>query len=717
MASRALKHRHGTKNKRRYVPFLIVLAVLAVFAVVAFSTAMVLGNSWLKDLPDYEDQSQYTLARKTRVYASDGTTLLAEFYLEDREPLDSLDEVGEYVTKATVDTEDERFYEHNGIDIQGILRAAVNNITGGAREGASTLTQQFVRSTVLASEAGDQTYKRKVREAYIALKLEEIYSKDEILLMYLNTVNYGSGAYGIEAAAEKYFQKSAKDLTLSEAATLAGIPQSPTYNNPIDYPDACLERRNLVLNRMLSNGDITQEEYDSAVAEPLGVNPEPAPDDDGILAYPYFTSYVRQVLLEQYSEEQVFKGGLTVTTTLDVNAQEEAEKAVNDKLEGLGDDELEMALVAVDPDTGFIKALVGGRDYETDEFNLATQATRQPGSSFKTFTLAAAIEDGIDPNSTTVNCSSTVTIDNWNVENYGKANYGTKTIAGAFAVSSNTGFARLIDTIGTDKVVDMAKRCGIDTELESVPSITLGSQGVTVREMAEAYATIATGGIHREAVAIENIKDKDGNVIFEANTEGERVLEEDVAKATEQVMEGVVTGGTGTAAALYTGQEVAGKTGTSEQWRDSWFCGITPQYSVAIWLGARQEKTMPESFTATSVFSSFVGSLLQGQPIEQFPMENALAPHYRTLTTEEYTKLGGGSVTNQNYYYYDATTTTTDDDDDDLDDGTTTGEDDPYGNGDDDGTGEDGNGNGYGDGGDGGDNGAGGNSTTTGEMD
>ena len=315
-----------------------------------------------------------------------------------------------------------------------------------------------------------------------------------------------------------------------------------------------------------------------------------------------------------------------------------------------------------------------------------------------------------------MNCSSTVTIDNWNVENYGKANYGTKTIAGAFAVSSNTGFARLIDTIGTDKVVDMAKRCGIDTELESVPSITLGSQGVTVREMAEAYATIATGGIHREAVAIENIKDKDGNVIFEANTEGERVLEEDVAKATEQVMEGVVTGGTGTAAALYTGQEVAGKTGTSEQWRDSWFCGITPQYSVAIWLGARQEKTMPESFTATSVFSSFVGSLLQGQPIEQFPMENALAPHYRTLTTEEYTKLGGGSVTNQNYYYYDATTTTTDDDDDDLDDGTTTGEDDPYGNGDDDGTGEDGNGNGYGDGGDGGDNGAGGNSTTTGEM-
>lgn len=649
MGSRALKHRHGTRNKRRYVPFLIIAAILAVFAVVAFSTAMVLGNMWLKDLPDYEDQSKYTLARKTQVYAADEKTLLAEFYLEDREPLDSLDEVSEYVTMATIDTEDERFYDHNGIDIQGIARAALNNITGGAREGASTLTQQFVRSTVLASEAGDQTYKRKVREAYIALKLEEIFSKDEILLMYLNTVNYGSGAYGIEAAADKYFQKSADELTLTEAATLAGIPQSPTYNNPIDYPDECLERRNLVLSRMLSNGDITQEEYDEAVASPLAIDPAPAADDDGILKYPYFTSYVRQVLLEQYTEEEIFKGGLTVVTTLDVNAQKEAERAVDEKLEPLEDD-IEMALVAVDPETGYIKALVGGRDYEKDEFNLATQATRQPGSSFKTFTLAAAIEDGINPNTTTVDCTSTVKIDNWSVENYGKANYGTKTIAGAFAVSSNTGFARLIEVLGPEKVVDMAERCGIETPLDPVPSITLGSEGVTVREMAGAYATIANGGIHRDAVAIQTVKDKDGNVIFEADTEGERVMDEEVAKATEQVMEGVVTGGTGTAAALGNGQEVAGKTGTSEQWRDSWFCGITPQYSVAIWMGARQERTMPESYTATSVFSSFVGALLSGQGPVQFPMEYAPDPDYRTLTTEETKQLGSGALTDQYYH-------------------------------------------------------------------
>ena len=667
MGSRALKHRPGTKNKRRYLPALFILVMLVALIGVAYISVYSLGESWLRDLPDYEDSSQYNLARKPRVYAADGTTLLAEFYLEDREPVDSLDQVSEYVKMGTVDTEDERFYEHNGIDIQGIARAVVNNLTGGSLEGASTITQQFVRNTVLAPEAGDQTIKRKVREMYIALQLEEVYSKDEILLMYLNTVNYGSGAYGIEAASERYFQKPATELTLTEAATLVGIPQSPTYNNPIDYPEACLERRNLVLNRMLTNGDITQEEYEAAVAEPLTINPEESDSsDDGIKAYPYFTSYVRQVLLENYTEDEIFKGGLTVLTTLDVNAQNAAEAAAWEKLETV-DPDLEVALVAVDPSTGYIKALVGGKDYRTDEFNLATQATRQPGSSFKTFTLLASIEDGINPNTTRVNCSSNVTIGNWTVENYGGAGYGVQTIASAFAMSSNTGFARLIDTIGTEKVVDMAQRCGIDTPLENVPSITLGSQGVTVREMAEAYATVATGGIHREAVCIQSITDYKGNVIFEADTEGERAISEEVAKAGEQVMEGVVTGGTGTQAALYSGQEVAGKTGTSEEWRDSWFCGITPQWSVAIWLGCRQERTMAESYTATSVFRSFVGTMLDGQPLQEFPMEYAMDPTYRTLTSAEMNTLGSyssGTTDTYNYNYYTPTpstnTTTTD---------------------------------------------------------
>lgn len=643
MGSRAMKKRLGTRNKRRYAPLLFILCALFALVVVGGIAVYTAAESWLEDLPDYADSSAYNYSQKTRVYASDGTTLLAEFYVENREPVSSLDDISEFVRNGTVATEDVRFYEHSGVDLLGIGRALANNLFGGSTEGASTLTQQFVRNTVLADEASEQTIKRKVREAYIALKLEEMYSKDDILLMYLNTVNYGSGAYGIEAAAKKYFSVSASDLTLAQAALLVGIPQSPTYNNPINYPDNALSRRNTVLNRMLTNGYITQEQYDEAVNEPLGLNVSEDESDDGIYAYPYFTSYVRQTLLEDYSEAEVFKGGLTVYTTLDVTAQEAAEAACAEKEEAV-DDDLEVALVAVDPDTGFIKALVGGKDYNENEYNLATQSTRQPGSAFKTFTLAAAIENGIDP-STYVNCSSPITLDNWTVENYDGASYGTRSIESAFAISANTGFARLCVMLGPDKVAEMATRLGIETDLETVPSITLGSQGVTVREMAGAYATIASGGIKRDAVAIEKIVDSDGDIIFQADTTGTRVISEEVAHATEKVMEGVVTNGTGTAAALSSGQTVAGKTGTSQNWRDSWFCGITPQYSVAIWLGAREERQMSSSYSATSVFSSFLNQLISKSDTEKFVMNNASNPKYRTLTSDEKEALGATSST------------------------------------------------------------------------
>ncbi|MCH4184428.1 MAG: penicillin-binding protein [Eggerthellaceae bacterium] len=642
MGSRAIKHRPGTRNKRRFVVVLYILAVIFALGVIGCCSLYSMGQSWLQDLPDYQDASSYNLAQKTSVYADDGHTLLAEFYLENREPVSDLDSISSYVVHGTVATEDERFYEHGGIDLTGIARAIAVNLTGGSKEGASTITQQFVRNTVLADEASEQTIKRKVREAYISLKLEGMYSKDDILLMYLNTINYGQGAYGIEAASKEYFSKDCKDLTLSEAATLVGIPQSPTNNNPIDNPDACLSRRNVVLNRMLSNGYISQSDYDNAVAQPLGLNVSTNSSTDGIYKYPYFTSYVRDVLLDNYSESEVFKGGLKVTTSLNVDAQEAAENAAAAK-EASVDSDLEVAMVAVDPSTGFIKALVGGKDYYEDEYNLATQATRQPGSSFKTFTLASAIENGIDPTSTYVNCSSTAQLGNWSVENYDKTSYGTRTISGAFAVSSNTAFARLVTLLGPDKVVEEAQKMGIQTSLESVPSITLGSQGVTVREMAGAYGTIASGGIQHDAIPIEKIEDANGKVIYQPDTSGKRVLSSEVANATENVMEGVITNGTGTAARLSNGQTAAGKTGTSEEWRDSWFCGITPQYSVAIWLGCRQERTMSSAYSATSVFSSFLNQLLAGQSLQAFPMAGAQKPTYRTLTSSELSTLGGGT--------------------------------------------------------------------------
>ena len=616
MVSRARRSRHSARKERAGFRLGIVgVVIAAILGIGCLGTAAVCF-AWLQDLPDYTDASAYNVAEKTKVYASDGTTLLAELYLENRDPIE-LGEMGDYVTKGTVATEDERYYEHNGVDLWGIARAAWVNITGTGHEGASTITQQFVRNTILADEMQESTLKRKVREAYIAIQLEQMYTKDEILQMYLNTINYGQGAYGIQAASELYFSKNAKDLTIAEAATLIGIPQAPTYNNPIDNPDNCLERRNLVLDRMLSNGVISQEEHDAAQAEPITLNVTMSDADDGLYQYKYFTSYVRDTLLQDYSSDEVFKGGLTVVTTLDVDTQKAAEEAADAKLSGLSDN-LELAMVAVDPDTGFIKAMIGGRDYDTNEFNLATQAERQPGSSFKTFTLLAALNDGVSPE-TNLNCTSHVNIDGWEVENYGGSNYGTRSVASAFAVSSNTGFAELCTEIGPQKVVDMAKTCGIEQELEAYPSITLGAQEVTVREMAQAYATIANGGTRHEAVCIQSITDASGNTIFTADTTGEKVLETSLTQAATEVMEKVVTNGTGRGAAISNGQPVAGKTGTSENWRDKWFCGITPQMSVAIWIGGREEVQMPSYVAADDVFGDFMSTVLDGQPIEQFP--------------------------------------------------------------------------------------------------
>lgn len=650
MGSRAIKGRHGIKKKNGKV---IALSILGVF--VAVIAAGVIGvsalcASWLQDLPDYTNADAYYTSEPSVLYAQNSETgeqvVLAEFQLENRTPVE-WDDISDYVLEGTVATEDERFYSHNGVDLMGIARALVNNLMGGDLEGASTITQQFVRNTILSGEMTDISIKRKVREMYIALKLEDQFSKDEILLMYLNTINYGSGAYGIEAASERYFSKHADELTLAEAATLIGIPQSPTYNDPTLYPDNAVERRNTVLDRMLSNGVITQEEADAAKAEPLVLN-ETIPSNDGIKAYPYFTSYVRDQLLSAdgyaFSEAEIFEGGLEIYTTLDVAAQQDAEEAAQNKLDEVGD-KFEVALVAIDPDNGQIKAMIGGKDFDTNQVNMATGSggsKRQVGSSFKTFTLVTSIEEGIDPQ-TMIDAGATVEVPgSEDVHNYGYTDYGTRSIASAFAVSSNTAFIRLILSVGVDKVIDVSHRLGIQSDLEEIAGITLGTCELSPLEMSSAYATIANGGTYYEPECVARIVDRSGNVIYDSsNPEGERAISEEVACAAIDVMKGVITSGTGTAARLSNGQEAAGKTGTTETNQDSWFCGITPQYSVAIWLGERTEYYIDASAvpgTAASVFSDFLNSTLADQPIEEFP--TAAEPDYKTYTDEKY-HIGG----------------------------------------------------------------------------
>ena len=690
MSSRVLKRRRSSQRRRPWIGLIYVLGVLSTVFFVGLLGVFIVGNAWLSDLPDYSDANAYNFSQKTQVYANDRKTLLAEFYLEDRDPVE-MDEISPYVIEGTVATEDQRYYEHHGIDPQGILRAIAVNLFGIGHEGASTITQQLVRNTILASEASESTLKRKVREAYIAIKMEEMYSKEEILLMYLNTINYGSGVYGIQAASQRYFSKDADKLTLAEAAALVGIPQSPTYNNPIDHPDACKERRNLVLGRMLANEVITQEEYDEACAAPLKLKVKETETSNGLLKYPYFSSYIRDTLLEMYDFDMVYKGGLTVYSTLDPKLQQYAEDAARTK-ESYIADYLEVAMTVIDPQTGYVKAIVGGKDFEKDQYNLATQAQRQPGSAFKTFTLVGCIENQLDPFATYVGCPTTITLDGWTLSNDSFSDYGTQTVANAFAVSSNTGFARLCIWLSPMKVAEVAKRMGIDSDLNAVPSITLGSQQVTTLEMAEAYATIASGGIHRESSCIEEIQNSSGKTIYQADTEGERVLTEEVAAKATEVMQGVISSsGTAPDAVLANGRECAGKTGTSENYRDSWFCGFTPEYSVAIWLGNRQEQSTG-MVTASSVFPLFMDQALAD--VEPKPFPDKSDPPFTPIDDEALTisSTGYNSVDSAyNAYSYDYTYSgrsgsyTRSDDEEDEESGDVTDED---GDGYDDETGE-----------------------------
>lgn len=656
MGSRAIKGRYNIRKKNGKAIVLSILAIIAAVFISLFIGAAALANTWLQDLPDYTNSEAFSTSATSTVYASDGKTVLAEFQLENREPVE-IDQVSEYVLNGTVATEDERFYTHQGVDLYGSMRALVNNITGGALEGGSTITQQLVRNTILSEEMNEISFKRKLREMFIATKMEEMYSKDEILLMYLNTINYGSGSYGIQAAAERYFSKNASDLTLAEAATLVGIPQSPTYNNPIDHAENCLSRRNLVLDRMVSNGYITQEEADAAKAEQIVLNAT-EPSTNGIVAYPYFASYVRNQLLNEdgkydFSVADIFEGGLNIITTLDVEYQEAAEAAAAKKVEQVGSD-FEVAMVAIDNENGFIKAMVGGKDFDSQQVNMATgegSSGRQCGSSFKVFTYLAALEAGIDPE-TMIDAGASMELPGADeVHNIDNHDYGTRSIASALAVSSNTAFVRLLMSVGVDKVKEMAQRLGLKGTLQEVAGLTLGINSTTPLEMADAYATIANGGTYYEPQCIVSITDKDGNVIVDnSHPEGERVLSEGVAYAAIQAMEGVVSasGGTGYEARLSNGQPVAGKTGTTDDRKDHWFIGCTPSITAAFWLGQRadvysQARAIPGYMTDTSAFADFMNRILQGMPIEQF--KEAPAPDYieKYVDTKNHIGTGGWS--------------------------------------------------------------------------
>ena len=520
------------------------------------------------------------LGKSTVIRARDGTVIATIAPDVENRPV-RLDQMSPWLQKAIVAIEDRRFYEHEGIDYRGTLRALVANTgKGDVVQGGSTITQQLARALYLDSE---RSYSRKLTEGCLAVELDREWSKERILAGYLNRVPFGNRAYGAEAAARTYFSKPAAKLTLAEAALLAGLPQSPSRLDPFSNPDGARARRADVLGAMVDTGAITPAQAQEVSRSRLGLAPSPA---YGRQRDPYLASFVGEKLTERYGEEVLRQGGLVVHTTLDARMQRLARQAVLRTLTRRGDPAA--ALVAIDPNNGAVRALASVVPGRRTAFNLAVDGKRQPGSTFKTFVLAEAIRRGINPWSTKYLSAPFEGPESqgkpWNVETYDKTYLGRPTVAGATLASDNTVYARLTLDLGPGRVAALARTLGIDAPLPQVPSVGLGAGAVSPLDMATAYATLAAGGRRSEPLVVTKVRLADGSVDEDwGKPKRKQVLPARDAYEVTRVLERNIEAGTGTGAAI--GRPAAGKTGTTENHGDAWFAGYTPQLATVVWVG------------------------------------------------------------------------------------------------------------------------------------
>jgi penicillin-binding protein 1A len=567
----------------------IVIALLIAAAGVGGGAAVLAYGSSC----DLDSLRSVDIGANTFVYAADGSLLGSIPAERNREPVKAKD-MSLWVRKATIAIEDRRFFEHSGVDIEGTARAAVANVrAGGIVEGGSTITQQLVRNLYISRE---RTVQRKVKEACLATKLDRARSKEWILTTYLNQVFYGNRAYGIEAASRTYFSKSASRLLLSEAALLAGLTQAPSVYDPFTVPARALARRNEVLRAMLDTGVVTPRVYRLAVATDLNLRRGRVYD---AIREPYFFGYVRDRLIEEYGPQPVRSGGLRVYTTIIPRYQRLAEKAIRETLDE--PDDPAAALISISPRTGAIRAMAAiVPNRPKNQFNLLSQARRQPGSTFKTFVLAAAVEQGINPDSTyyvsapfTYRIHPAGNCDDgswWCVKTYANDYYGWSSIRSATLRSDNSVYAQLTLDVTPQKVADVARRMGVRSQLDVkgayVPSIGLGSIAVSPLDIASAYATLAAEGVYAEPMAIRRVVLPDGTVDTKAGwgkPKRHRAISEGAAAIVTSILEQNIQSGTGTRAAF--GRPAAGKTGTAELNVDAWFAGYTPDLATAVWMG------------------------------------------------------------------------------------------------------------------------------------
>ncbi|MBQ4123288.1 PBP1A family penicillin-binding protein [bacterium] len=559
--------------------------MLVIFLAVTLA-GYVAVKSYLSSLPPIPQLANYNRNIVTQVFSSDGH-LIKTFQTFHYEQV-TIEQIPKYIKDAIISTEDKNFYAHDGYDVMGIARSMiVNLINKRASQGASTITQQLARILFLSNE---KTMIRKVKEIQIAARIEKSISKDKILEMYLNNVYLGSGAYGVGAAASTYFNKDLSQLTLAESALIAGLPQSPSRYSPFKNIKLAEKRRNKVLKRMYIMNTITKKEYDAAIKEKIVLNKKTGYTRTNIA--PYFIDYVLKELESLgFEETEITQGGYKITTTLDYEAQVAANEAIDKNMAAwrLTKPKQNAALFSFSPMTGGIIAYCGGKDYSQSQYDRITQAVRPPGSSFKPIVYAAAVQKGWMPND--IIEDSPVTIGDWSPRNYGDKYRGNMPLYKALALSSNVIAVKLINEIGIAPVIDMAQMLGITTPLTHDYTISLGSNGVKLYDMVIAYGTFANGGYKVKPYSIEKIETQRGRVIYEAGrTKISKVLDTDTAGIMTAMLKKVILAGTGRGA--YINKPMAGKTGTTNENKDAWFIGYTPDLVTGVFLGNDDNKSI-----------------------------------------------------------------------------------------------------------------------------
>lgn len=630
--------------------------IIGIFLLAAVLCGVALGGvfAMVRDLPQIRALEDFSPSAVTRIYSAD-QVLLAELYKKKRDPV-PISEIPEKLQQALIATEDRQFYEHSGVDLKGILRAVVRDILAGEfAEGASTLTQQLAKTLFLTPQ---KTLERKLKEAFLAFQLERRYTKDEILELYLNQVYFGSGAYGVEAAAQKFFGKPASRLNISECAMLAAMPKAPSVYSPLVNPELAIQRRNIVLRQMLEVGAISRTQYESAKSQPF----EPAKKRGNSAKAPYFVDYVKKRLEAEIGAARLYTGGLTVKTTLSYRMQQAAEQAVENGLSDLGrrmenlhqleNPDPQAALVAIDVSAGGILAMVGGKNHDKSPYNRAAMAKRQPGSAFKPIVYALAIEQGFSQNTLLLDTPAAFQGKKpeiqWQPENFSNTYQGEMTLRKALTHSKNIPAVRLTEKLGAASVVSFARSMGIESKLLPNLSLALGTSELTLLELTAAYTVFPNSGTYIRPTLITEIRDKNRRLVWQPEINRLTVMSDTGASIMVDMLEGVIEEGTGKNARGIA-HPLGGKTGTTNKYKDALFLGFSPAIAAGVWVGCDNYTTLGRHETgaraALPIWKAFMQNALKDEPYRYFDIPDTVTKRCMDPDTGEFAAPGPDCVT------------------------------------------------------------------------